>query len=134
VNEGLFALRQGSKLNRRPDVAFVSYEQWAADRPVDRGNAWHVVPDLMVEVVSPANYAKEIPERIRDYFDAGSRRVWIVYPTVRLVYLYDSSRVIKIVGMGDAIADESLFPGLCISVEALFEDLGGAEPESEVTS
>ena len=47
----------GSGNDRKPDVAFVSYNTWAADRPIPRVNAWPVAPDLIVEVISPNDKA-----------------------------------------------------------------------------
>ena len=55
VPEALFLLDPGRNLKRRPDVAFVSYERWPRRSPMPTGDAWEVVPDLAVEVVSPSN-------------------------------------------------------------------------------
>src|SRR5215470_20002375 len=52
ANETLFVLNASRNLQRRPDVAFVSYTRWPA-AIVARASAWDVVPDLAVEVVSP---------------------------------------------------------------------------------
>ena len=58
VTETLFRLALPVDRNRRPDVAFVSFERWPKDRPmVYRDNAWDVVPDLAVEVVSPWRFS-----------------------------------------------------------------------------
>jgi len=56
VGETLFQLplEEDAHRNRRPDVAFVSYERWPRDKAESvRQNAWDVVPDLAIEVVSP---------------------------------------------------------------------------------
>src|SRR5258708_370423 len=70
--------------NRRPDVAFVTYQRWPATRPqpVD-DNAWDVVPDLTVEVVSPHDLSEDLLSRVLEYFQAGVRLVWVVYPKHR---------------------------------------------------
>jgi len=88
-----------------------------------------VVPDLAVEVVSPGNYANEIPERVADYFAAGVRRVWVVYPTVRLVYIYESPRAVRIVGPGEEVVDDDVIPGFRLAVDEVFEDLGGDDAD-----
>jgi Uma2 family endonuclease len=87
VTEMLFRLRSQPSLQRRPDAAFVSFERWPKGRRISSVNAWDVVPDLVVEVVSPTNLAEEIPTRVREYFEAGVRRAWVIYPTA------DHSRV-----------------------------------------
>src|SRR5207249_4160142 len=65
--------------NRRPDLAFVSAER-VAQAPPQPGsdNAWDIVPELMVEVVSPHDLAEEIMERLGEYWAAGARLVWVV--------------------------------------------------------
>src|SRR5258708_2279697 len=54
--------------NRRPDVAFVSYSRWPKGRVSKGGqNAWEVVPDLAIEVVSPNDLAESLIEKIEEY-------------------------------------------------------------------
>src|SRR4051812_12219245 len=57
VSEMLFKINKAGDPQRRPDVAYVSYERWPRDRKVSSENSWDVVPDLFVEVVSPSNSA-----------------------------------------------------------------------------
>src|SRR5271157_4457987 len=68
VTEVLFLLVRAKTLQRRPDVAFVSFERWARERPVPAEPAWDVVPNLAIEIVSPTNLANEIVGKIEDYF------------------------------------------------------------------
>ena len=49
-----------------------------------------LAPDLAVEVISPRNTDKEMDDKLRDYFDAGVRLVWYVYPSSREVKVYTS--------------------------------------------
>jgi Putative restriction endonuclease len=78
VNEVLFVLNAARTLNRRPDVAFVSYARWPTS-VVAREAAWNVVPDLAIEILSPTNLAEEIDRKITDYFQSGVRLVWVFY-------------------------------------------------------
>ncbi len=128
VTEGLFAMAPGALPQRRPDLAFVSYERWPRARRIDPTNSWAVVPDLAVEVVSPGNYANEIPERVAEYFSAGVRRVWVIYPTSRLVYIYESPRSVLIVGPGEHVVGDDVVPGFRFAVDEMFEDLGADDP------
>ncbi|MGO9597484.1 MAG: Uma2 family endonuclease [Isosphaeraceae bacterium] len=71
VTEVLFLLVRARNLQRRPDVAFVSFGRWARERPVPAEPAWDVVPNLAIEIVSPTNLANDIVEKIGDYFGSG---------------------------------------------------------------
>ena len=81
---------------RRPDLAFVSAARWPKGRLVASTEAWHLVPDLAVEVISDSNGANEIVLKIEEYFKAGTREVWIIYPCVRKVYVYSTSASVRI--------------------------------------
>ena len=63
MTRSLFRLRSEPNLQRRPDAAFVSFDRWPKAWRIPQANAWDVVPDLAVEVVSPTNLAEEIPTR-----------------------------------------------------------------------
>ncbi len=91
--ETLFRLPLPVDRNRRPDLAFVSAQRIAA-APSQPGsdNAWAIVPELLVEVISPNDRAEEIVECLNEYWAAGTHLVWVIYPTYRQVYVYESSR------------------------------------------
>jgi Uma2 family endonuclease len=122
--ETLIRLPVPAGCNRRPDVAFVSAQR-IAEAPPQPGsdNAWDVVPELMVEVISPHDLAEEIMERLGDYWAAGARLVWVVYPTQRLVYVYEAVRQVRVVGEADELDGRDVLPGLRIPIAALFAGL-----------
>lgn len=123
--EMLFYINPAHDPQRRPDVAFVSYGRWPRRRPVPSTNAWDVVPDLAVEVVSPSNTANEVLAKIREYFQAGVQRVWVVYPSERLVYVYDSATSNRVLNEADELDGEMVLPGFRLPVADLFEDVTG---------
>ena len=123
--EMLFKIHPGGSPQRRPDVAFVSYSRWPRDRKVDSENGWDVVPDLAIEVNSPSNTADEVLVKVREYFRAGVLRVWVVYPIVRQVHLFESMTKVTILGVGDDLEGGDLLPGFRLPLAELFED--GAE-------
>ena len=68
---------------RAPDVSFLS-----AEKLVSYGNPQEfakLVPDLVVEVISPEVKYGYLQRKIRDYFEAGVRLLWIVDPEMQTV-------------------------------------------------
>ncbi len=120
VSETLFLLDPTLGLKRRPDLAFVSTQRWPLRRRVPRTEAWDIVPDLAVEVVSLTNSAEQVSEKIEDYFRSGVRQVWVVYPGTSKVYLYDSPISVRILQVGDDLDGGSVFPGFRLALEDLF--------------
>ncbi len=119
--ETLIRLPLPADRNRRPDLAFVSAQR-IAQAPAQPGsdNAWDIVPELMVEVVSPHDLAEEIMERLEEYWAAGTQLVWVVYPTQRLVCVHESPRQVRMLGATDELTGGSVLPGLRIPIASLF--------------
>ena len=68
---------------REPDVAFISAEKLPLDVKV-RG-FYEVIPDLVVEVVSPNDSPQYVAERVAMWHGFGVPLVWAVYPVARTV-------------------------------------------------
>ena len=84
VQEMLFDLTATVPRKRRPDVAFVSYDRWPRQRRVPRTEAWEVVPNLVVEVVSPTDRVDDLVDKVAEYFRAGVECVWVSLPPKEL--------------------------------------------------
>jgi Uma2 family endonuclease len=129
--QGLFSLDRAGKLKRRPDLAFVSVEKWPLGKKVPRTEAWDVIPDLAVEVISESNKAEEIAVKLADYFRAGVKAVWVIYSVTRQVYVYSSSTSVQILIEPAELEGGDLIPGFRLSLTELFEDgPGDEEPEA----
>lgn len=127
IVESLFRLplANDKSRNRRPDVAFVTYQRWPAGRPqpVD-DNAWDVVPDLTVEVVSrPHDLSEDLLSRVLEYFQAGVRLVWVVYPKHRMIHIYESPKSIRIASEGDILDGGTVVPGFSLDLSLLFDPM-----------
>jgi len=65
--------------------------------------------------------------KIREYFQAGVERVWVVYPFEEQVYVYSSVSEVRVLTIADELDGETLLPGFRLPVRALFDD--GADTE-----
>jgi Uma2 family endonuclease len=127
LTELIFRIDPAADLQRRPDAAFISDARWPFRRRVPDVAVWDMVPDLAIEVVSPSNTAYEVLRKIHEYFAAGVRLVWVVYPELREVYIYSSPSAIHVVSRDGELTGGDLLPGFRLPLAALFED----EPEPE---
>jgi Uma2 family endonuclease len=110
----------GSGNDRKPDVAYVSYQTWAANRQIPRVNAWVVVPDLAVEVISPTDKAFDVIDKVREYFAGGVRQVWHVYSNVEQVLIFDSPSSVRILNRSDELIGDPVVPGFRMQLVDLF--------------
>ena len=121
ITEALFHLPAPINRDRRPDVAFVSYERWAKDRPLPATeNAWDVVPNLAVEVVSPTDAASALQEKIEEYFRAGVQAVWVVHPPQQKIYVHRSPTQIAGLTFNDVLEGGTVLPGFRLTLAELF--------------
>jgi Uma2 family endonuclease len=120
VVEVLFALMADGSLKRRPDVAFVCHQRWP-ERTPPKAEAWNVVPDLAVEVISESNLWREVLGKVRGYFDVGVRLVWVIDPALRVAYVYSSPTQVRVLQSDGELDGEAVLPGFRLSIAALFE-------------
>lgn len=121
VMEALFILDPVKDLRRRPDVAFVSAQKWPLDRPLPETGDWEVIPDLAVEVSSPNDLFRDVVAKVREYFQLGVRQVWVVVPSEKQVYVYDSPSQLHVLKETDELDGGTLLPGFRLPVAALFQ-------------
>ena len=107
---------------RRPDVAFVSAHRWSHGKRYRTGNALAVVPDLAVEVLSPTEFVIDVGSKIDEYFSAGIRQVWIVWPERRQIYVFKSKRAIDVFEYSDTLSGDDIIPGFTMPLSDLFQD------------
>jgi Uma2 family endonuclease len=100
---------------RFPDIAFVQAGRELPLRGFPKG-----APDLAIEVISPSNTPREMDRRVSDYFAAGCKRVWLVYPEDREVYIHGLSGITRRIA-GDLLEERELLPGFSAEVSKLFE-------------
>jgi Uma2 family endonuclease len=103
---------------RAPDVSFVS-----AEKLVAYGNPQEfakIVPDLVVEVISPEVKYGYLQRKIRDYFEAGVRILWIVDPEMQTVTVYRSPVDLRVLTVADILSGEDVLPSFSCRMAELF--------------
>jgi Uma2 family endonuclease len=121
--ELLFAIPQTDDpgRNRRPDVAFTTFERWPLNRPIPyRGNPIDVIPDLAVEVVSPTDDSEDVIAKANEYLRGGVRLVWLVFPREQQVHAYTGPKSVRIFTVDDQLDGGDILPGLRIDMASLF--------------
>jgi Uma2 family endonuclease len=128
MQEALFDLTATVHKKRRPDVAFVSYERWPRQRRVPHAEGWEVVPNLVVEVISPSDRGENIVDKVAEYFRAGVECVWVVFPTQAQVYVYESPTRVYILTRADELHGAPVLPPFQLPLATLFDEADEVEP------
>ncbi|MBI2766696.1 MAG: Uma2 family endonuclease [Chloroflexi bacterium] len=111
----------------RPDGSFVAAGRVHDDVTPSTGFL-EIVPDLVVEVVSPNDTAYGLDAKVRDYLGVGVRLVWVAYPEARYVMVWRADGSLSMVGNGDMLRGEDVLPGFETPVAELFPKRAAVAP------
>ncbi len=101
---------------RRPDIAYFTKEQIKQGR----ANQENVIPEFVIEVISTNDQIILVRNKLNEYFKAGVRVVWLVYPEEFEVEVYTSYKEVKICTGIDICSASPVLPDFEISVADIF--------------
>ncbi len=108
---------------RIPDVAFFLRADMPDGRlPADRVR--RIAPALAIEVLSESSTDEEMQIKVREYFQSGTRLVWLLDPRTETLRVYDDPGAadhFSQLASGDALSAPGLLPGFSVRVGDLFD-------------
>jgi Uma2 family endonuclease len=112
-------LRILPKRTRVPDISFIRWERFPK-RKLPRDRVFAVVPDLAIEILSPGNTAAEMDLKLKDYFRAGVRLVWLIDPERRAAKVYTSLDGFTEIKESGTLDGGEVLPGFRVKLKELF--------------
>ncbi len=106
-------------LVRLPDVAFLSWDRFP-NHQIPREPCPELVPDLAVEVISRSNTPAEMQRKRREYFDAGVRLVWYLYPETQTMDVFSNDAGETPITQSESVDGGDVLPGFRLSLGELF--------------
>ena len=107
---------------RAPDIAFTSGERLPVGRAIH--GYVQVVPDLVVEVVSPSDRHAAVRDKARMWLSFGVQVVWAVFPVARKVEVHCAdSDAAETLTEADSLDGTPVLPGFSYPLSQLFADL-----------
>ncbi len=101
---------------RKPDASFIRADRMA----MPPEGFITVVPDLVVEVVSPNDVYYEVEAKVDEYLHAGVRLVWVINPPNMTVRIFEQEAVVRQLGPADELTGGDVLPGFTCRVRSLF--------------
>lgn len=115
---------------RGPDLAFYRRGR----RPKDiNAPATAVIPDFVVEILSPSDRADRVLAKVQDWLDAGVPLLWYVNPETGVVTVYEGSRI-RYVGPDEPLDGGAVLPGLSLRLRDLLTEIEEDDEAAEGTS
>ena len=111
-------LERGPDTVRAPDVAYFTPERLPPD--ADDTGFLDVVPDLLVEVVSPDDRATEVRKKAEMWTSFGARLVWVVWPETMAIDVYRPEESVVTLGAEDTLTGQDVLPEFSCPVREIF--------------
>jgi len=109
---------------RMPDVSFYRWDSVADPVELDALTTAFMeeAPDLVVEVLSPGNTAKELALKLAEYEKVGVALVWYVDPAAKTVAVYPKGKTkgMKVLAEEDTLDGGKVLPGFALPVREIF--------------
>jgi Uma2 family endonuclease len=119
TNDGFVKVEHDPDTLRGADVLFVSYERLPKG-PVPDG-VLDVIPELVVEVVSPSDLWTELLGKAEEYLTAGVKVVVILDPKTETASVYRPGVNQNVFRRADTLSVPDVLPGFSVPVAKLFE-------------
>jgi Uma2 family endonuclease len=103
---------------RCPDVTVVLNEKLPGGESPDTFG--ELVPDFVVEVLSPGDSMKEVGRKIGEFLECGVPLVWLADPKHKTVTTYRSLSETKQYTLDDTITAEPILPGFSCPISKFF--------------
>ncbi len=104
---------------REPDIAFTSAEKIPLGSMISGYS--EVIPDLVVEVVSPSASRSEVHDKAQMWLSHGVRLVWVVRPETRGVDVYVGDGAVSTLGGDDDLDGGDVLPGFSCALSDIFD-------------
>ena len=113
-SENLYALSPTTR--RAPDVAIILGDH---SKELQSAKVIPIIPDIAVEILSPSETQRMIRRKMKQYFDAGVKEVWLINPETR------EAEIWKGPALSDAADADNLasplLPGFSLPLSDLFQ-------------
>jgi Uma2 family endonuclease len=115
LSENLYALSPATR--RSPDLAVI-----LGDKSAELKNAKviQVIPDIAAEVLSPNETPRTIHRKMKQYFEAGVKEIWLIDPETKTAEIWSGPHLPENELTGSAAITSALLPGFSLLLEELF--------------
>ncbi len=101
---------------RKPDMAYYNAEQ---EKLIAAGK--NAIPDFVIELISKNDVINKVHEKVVEYFDAGVKVVWLIFPEGAYVHVYNSINDILICRNDTSCSAEKAVSGFSMPASEIFK-------------
>ena len=118
----VFTLPNGAR--RSPDVSWIKLDKWNALTLKEKQGFPPVVPDFVIELVSPSDLKnqryEDLQAKMQEYLDNGVKLGWLIEPSAKTVEIYRFGQQLEILNNPQTLSGEDVLPGFVLDLGEIF--------------
>jgi Uma2 family endonuclease len=114
-SENLFALSAATR--RAPDLAVILGDR---SKELRGAKVILVVPDIAIEILSPSETPRLVHRKLKQYFQAGVKEVWLIDPEDRTGEIWTGPSLPQHELTASDSIESPLLPGFSVTLQELF--------------
>ncbi|MEP6948794.1 MAG: Uma2 family endonuclease [Ginsengibacter sp.] len=108
------------KSMRSPDAAWLSNAKWAAIPEKEKLKFSYVVPEFIIEVMSPSDRLPQLKKKMEKWMENGVLLAWLIVPQFKQAFIYRADGSVDIVkSFDEKLLGEDVLPGFVLDLNNL---------------
>lgn len=103
---------------RSPDVAWIKQERWDALTPEQKAKFPPIVPDFVLELMSPSDDLSDAQAKMREYIENGVQLGWLLSRKTCSVEVYCPNQPVDVLESPETLSGGAVLPGFVLNFQA----------------
>lgn len=113
-----FKLPNGA--DRSPDVSWIRQERWDVLTSEQKEKFPPIVPDFVLELMSPSDNLQKTQEKMREYMENQVKLGWLIDRKTRRVEIYRLGQAVEVLESPTELSGEDILPGFVLDLRTVF--------------
>ena len=118
----VFVLPDGAR--RSPDVSWIRLEKWNALTQKQKDGFSPIVPDFVIELVSPSDVKnqryEDLQVKMMEYLNNGVQLGWLIEPKSKIVEIYRLGKQVEVLDNPQTLSGEDVLPEFILDLSEIF--------------
>jgi Uma2 family endonuclease len=98
----------------------MSKEKWESVSKSERRKFSRVVPEFVIELLSPTDTLIETQEKMREYIENGVKLAWLIDTDNKQVHIYRANGEVEVLVNPQIVSGENVLVGFELNVQEIF--------------
>lgn len=110
-----------NKAIRSPDVSWIAKTRVANLTKSEKSKFLNLVPDFVLELMSPSDNLEQIQNKMQEYIDNGAKLGWLINPQQMQVEIYRPGQSKDVLSKPNSLSGEDVMAELVVELDFIWE-------------